>query len=148
MIRIELAGPPMAKERVRVTREGHAYTPQRTVNYEAKLALAAQQVMAGRPLLDRPLRLTVVAFKDVPKSKPKRFAAAALAGLERPLTKPDADNYAKIVDALNLIVWTDDAIIVDMRSLKFFSDRPRMVIQVETFTDEMLAAAAAEMGAF
>lgn len=29
---ITLAGPPMGKERVRVTKTGRAYTPERTLN--------------------------------------------------------------------------------------------------------------------
>ncbi len=129
-ITITLAGAPMGKERVRMTRQGHAYTPERTVNYESRLALAAQQVMAGRALLDGPLEVSVEAHMPVAESKPKKWRAAALAGEIRPVKKPDWDNFGKILDALNLVVWVDDSQIVEGRVRKFYSDQPRMEIHV------------------
>lgn len=121
---VELAGAPMAKERVRVTKDGHAYTPQRTVNYEARLAHAAQIVMNGRPLLDGPLSAVVTITMPIAESKPRKWREAALVGKIRPVKKPDADNYAKVLDALNLIVWSDDSQIVDLRVVKFYGAKP------------------------
>ena len=120
----------MGKERVRITRAGHAYTPERTVNFEARLAYAAQQAMGQRALFDGPLMVAVEAFMPVAKSKPNRYRTAALAGQIRPTKKPDWDNVGKMLDALNLIVWTDDAQIVDGRVIKWYSDRPRLVVSV------------------
>lgn len=113
-----------------MTRQGHAYTPERTVNYESRLALAAQQVMAGRALLDGPLEVSVEAHMPVAESKPKKWRAAALAGEIRPVKKPDLDNLAKILDGLNLVVWVDDSQIVQMMIAKHYSDQPRMEIHV------------------
>lgn len=127
---ITLAGPPMGKERVRVTKTGRAYTPERTLNFEARLAHAAQQAMAGRPLYDGPLSVVVEAFMPIAASKPKKFQAAALSGQERPTKKPDWDNVGKLLDALNLIVWQDDAQIVDGRVIKWYSQLPRLVVTV------------------
>lgn len=131
MIEIVLSGPPMAKERVRVTRTGHAYTPERTLNYEARLAHAAQVVMGDRPLFDGALRVIVEAKMPIPESKPKRWKDAALAGQVRPTKKPDWDNFGKILDALNLIVWTDDAQIVEGVVQKWYSARPELRVYVE-----------------
>lgn len=133
---VVLAGAPMAKERVRVTREGHAYTPERTLNYEARLARAAQVEMAGRSLFDGPLKVLVEARMPIPESKPKRWKEAARAGQVRPTKKPDWDNFGKILDALNLIVWADDAQIVEGRVLKFYSDRPELRVTVETINEK------------
>jgi len=130
MIEIVLAGKPMAKERVRVTRQGHAFTPQRTVNYEARLAWAAQEVMGGRPPLEGPLRVVMDVLLPIPKSRSKKWKAAALSGAERPVKKPDSDNFAKVMDSLNLIAWVDDSQIVDLRVRKFYSDAPAMRIQI------------------
>lgn len=113
-----------------MTRAGHAYTPERTVNYEGRLALAAQHTMAGRPPLEGPLVVDIAAYMPVAVSKPKRYRVAALSGEIRPIKKPDYDNFAKICDALNLIVWVDDAQVVDGRIRKFYSDQPRMEIRV------------------
>ena len=136
MITIELVGPPMGKERVRVTRAGHAYTPERTLNYEARLAHAAQIAMAGRPPLDGPLVVVVDVFVAIPESKPKKWKSAALSGALRPVKKPDADNFAKVLDAFNLIVWADDSQIVDLHVRKFYSDRPRFVARVSELTGD------------
>ena len=103
-------GQPVGKGRPRFSRaSGTVYTPEKTARYEERLAWAAQSVMAGRPLLTEALEVTIRAYVDIPKSKPKAFRAAALAGKIRPTTKPDADNFAKCVDALNRVVWVDDS---------------------------------------
>lgn len=131
MIEIFLAGAPMGKERVRFTKEGHAFTPERTVNYEARLAYVAQQVMGDREPLAGPLKATVEIYMAVAESKPKKWREDALAGKIRPVKKPDADNFAKILDALNLIVWVDDSQIVELSVVKFYSARPRFVAKIE-----------------
>jgi len=131
VIEIVLAGPPMGKERVRfVKATGRTFTPERTVNYESRLALAAQQVMAGRALLDAPLSVEMNVYMAIAESKPKKWKAAALAGEIRPTKKPDLDNFAKILDALNMVVWIDDSQIVQMAITKHYSAAPRMEIRV------------------
>jgi Holliday junction resolvase RusA-like endonuclease len=129
-VTIRLAGPPMGKERVRVTRDGHAFTPQRTVTYEGRLAYAAQQAMAGLPLFDGPLAIVVEARMPIPVSWSKKKQADARSGKELPTKKPDWDNIGKILDAANLIVWADDAQIVDAVVRKRFSDKPELIITV------------------
>ena len=131
MITIVLAGAPMGKERVRfVKATGRTFTPERTVNYESRLALAAQQAMAGRPLLNGPLVVDIIAYMQVAESKPGKWKEAALSGEIRPTKKPDWDNFGKILDALNLVVWADDAQIVDGRVQKYYDAAPRMEIRV------------------
>ncbi|WP_439392599.1 RusA family crossover junction endodeoxyribonuclease [Bradyrhizobium sp. PMVTL-01] len=130
MIEFTLAGAPRGKERVKTAADGHAYTPERTVSFEGRLAYAAQLAMAGRPPLDGPLELDVKMYFAVPASKPARFRQDALAGKIRPTVKPDWDNGGKLTDALNLIVWIDDKQVVDARVRKFYSDRPRTEIRV------------------
>lgn len=130
VIEIVLAGPPRGKERVKRAQDGHAYTPERTVSFEGRLAYAAQIAMAGRAPLTGPLEMTVDMHFPVPASWSGKRHAAALRGEERPVVKPDWDNGGKLTDALNLIVWVDDKQIVDGRVRKFYSDRPRTEIRV------------------
>jgi Holliday junction resolvase RusA-like endonuclease len=128
---VRLAGPPMGKERVRITRQGRAYTPERTVTYEGRLAYAAQQAMQGRPLFDGAVAVEIVALMPIPASWSKKRQQAAREGRVRPTTKPDSDNIAKLLDSLNLIVWGDDAQIVDLGKVsKHYSDTPALVIHV------------------
>lgn len=131
MIEVTLAGPPLGKERVRLNRHTLSlHTPERTLTYEARLAAEGQHVMGNRPLLDGPIAISLDIYMPVPVSKSKKFRAAALAGLIRPVVKPDFDNVAKILgDGLNLVVWRDDCEIVSARIDKFYSERPRIVLR-------------------
>ena len=128
----------MGKERVRfVKATGRAFTPERTVNYEGRLALAAQQAMAGRPLLTGPVEMVMRAFVPIPESKPKKWKAGALAGWIRPTKKPDLDNMMKSAcDALNMVVWVDDAQIVRAVLEKVYSDQPRLELEVSVLTTD------------
>ena len=131
MIEIRMDGQPIGKGRPRFVRAtGRTYTPEKTARYEDRLAWAAQSVMAGRDLLVGPLSVTVNAYLEVPTSRSKKWRAEALGGNLRPLVKPDADNIAKLLDALNKIVWLDDAQIVGLHVFKYYSDRPGIQIIV------------------
>ena len=66
---------------------------------------------------DRPfqgeLLLGVRAYLEVPKSRPKKFREAALAGDIRPTGKPDLDNILKhLKDVGTGIFWGDDRQVV------------------------------------
>lgn len=138
MIEFSLAGAPRGKERVKTAADGHAYTPERTVTFEGRLAYAAQIAMGDRPPLDGPLQLDVRMYMAVPASKPKKWREAALRGEIRPTQKPDWDNGGKLTDALNLIVWIDDKQIVDGRVRKWYSDRPRTEIRVSAVSNDTI----------
>ena len=131
MIEIVLLGQPRGKERPRLTKAGHVYTPEKTRNYEAALKYAAEQVMGDRPPLAGPLKVDIRAVMPISPSWPKKRQEAARAGLERPTKKPDWDNFGKVIDALNLVVWIDDGQVVDGSVSKFYGDKPGMWIKVE-----------------
>jgi Holliday junction resolvase RusA-like endonuclease len=134
MIRIVLAGAPLGKQRVRFTQQGaRPYTPERTLSYEGRLAHAAQQIMErdDRPLVLGPLRVDLEIRMRIPNSRPLRWRLAAHNGTILPTRKPDADNVAKLLDALNLIVWGDDAQIVELHVRKLYHDSPALVVTVE-----------------
>ncbi len=132
MIEIRIDGQPVGKGRPRFSRvSGTVYTPEKTARYEERLAWAAQSVMAGRPLLTGTLMVDIHAYLEIPKSMIKKHRVEALAGNSRPGKKPDADNIAKMLDALNRVVWIDDSQIVDLTVRKFYSDRPRLEITVQ-----------------
>jgi Holliday junction resolvase RusA-like endonuclease len=140
VIRIVLAGAVMGKQRPRFTQAGQQpYTPTKSVHYEARLAHEAQHAMAGRPLLSGPLRVDIEVRMQVPVSKPRKWQAQALSGVIRPTKKPDIDNVAKFIDALNLIVWSDDAQIVELTARKFYSESPALIITVEEIATGVFA---------
>ena len=129
---IFLPGPVRGKQRPRFVRaSGRAYTPTQTVNYEAALRMAGEMAMDGRPLFLGAVSVEIVAYFEIPKSFTKKARASALAGETHPTKKPDADNIFKAAgDALNGIVWRDDAQIVEARFIKRYGPRPGLSIEV------------------
>lgn len=131
MIEIVVLGTPVAKGRPRFARAtGHAFTPEKTRNFEAALKYAALQVMGDRPPLQGPLSVEMTVVMPIAKSWPKKRQAAALEGRERPVKKPDADNYAKVLDACNEVVWVDDGQIVELIVRKYYGEKPGMWAKV------------------
>jgi Holliday junction resolvase RusA-like endonuclease len=111
---------------------GRTYTPAKTANYEAILAAAGIDAMIheGWHPLAGPLEVRVTAFMPIPRSWSRKKQQAALEGAIRP-GKPDADNILKTLDALNNIVWRDDAQIAEARVSKLYDAQPRLEIEVQ-----------------
>ena len=134
MIAFEIPGPPVGKGRPRAFRMGNSirlHTPEKTASYESMVKLAAHRAMQGAALLAFPVALSLVVLHPIPKSWSKRKQEAALAGTERPTTKPDADNVAKAIsDACNGIVWVDDAQVVELHVSKRCSSAPGGMVEV------------------
>lgn len=108
------------KQRHRLDRR-HArmYTPNETLRAERAIAAACREAMAEagiQPLPfgpHEPVILTVDAYRPLPESRPKSVHS------EPDTYRPDADNEAKLVmDALNGLVWADDAQVVDQHVVK------------------------------
>lgn len=143
MIEIRLDGDPVAKGRHRhrvdkTTGRVLTHADPKTARFEDRLAWAAQAVMAGRPLLTGPLVVIVDVYRSIPASWSKARQRDALEGRMRPTNRPDVDNFAKITDALNRVVWMDDSQIVDLRARKFLSNRPRIEIRVDKLSTSAL----------
>jgi Holliday junction resolvase RusA-like endonuclease len=131
VIEIVVAGEPVGKGRPRFSRKsGTAFTPSKTIHYEERVALAAQAVMNGRPLMTGPIELQVGIYLSIPASKSRKWKADALAGLIFPTKKPDWDNVSKMTDALNCVVFVDDSQIVDAIVKKRYSDLPRLELKI------------------
>lgn len=106
------------------------FTDQATRLFESRLKLAGIEAMRGKEPLDEALSVTVDAFMPIPASWSRAKRQAALDLDLMPTGKPDWDNLAKVTDALNGVVWRDDAAIVRGVVTKFYSDRPRLEIAV------------------
>lgn len=132
-VAFEVAGAPRGKGRPRAAvRGGHAhiYTDAKTRSEEAVIRDMAQQVMDHRPPYDGPVLLTMTAFRPIPAAFSAKKRIQAETGELVPTTKPDADNYLKVCDALNGIVWRDDSQVVTAIIHKRYSERPRLQIEV------------------
>ena len=140
MITFIVPGKPVGKGRPRAAARGKhitLYTPQKTATYESTVALAADQAMAGKPLITGPVETLMTIVLPVPASWPKRKQADALAGVVMPTSKPDMDNVVKaIFDAINGIVWTDDVQVVGLRVRKVYGAIPRVQVTVSPYISQ------------
>ena len=105
-----IAMDPRPKQRPRIVHRANckfpvAITPDETVMAENRVQGHVQGEWAPRPPLENPLQVQVTIRIQKPKSKGKKHCW--------PTSRPDADNYAKLVlDALNGVLWRDDSQVV------------------------------------
>lgn len=89
--------------------------------------------MDGRPPVAVPVVVHLLVRLPIPASWPvKRQIAAELDHL-RPTGKPDLDNYLKVLDACNNIVWVDDAQVVTAFVSKIYDSNPGITIAVDAW---------------
>lgn len=109
-----------------------AYTPAKTKAFECLVGFYAKQQMRGIPPIEEAVSVEVVAYMPIPSSFGKKKAEDAAQGLVKHINKPDGDNLLKsALDALNGIVFRDDAQACRMAIQKAYSREPRMEITVE-----------------
>lgn len=140
MIHLTIPGEPVPQARPRLTKTGIAYTPKKSKQYKERIRLFASAQMVGKTPLDGPLCLSVRVYRSVPKSRSKKWREGAKTGRERPIQKPDLDNYIKAVqDGLNGILWQDDSQIVCYAAPfgKYYDDGggPRVEVMVWELTE-------------
>lgn len=120
----------MAKGRARIGMIGNkarAFTPPKTVAYEALVAMTAHDAMDGSPPLEGPLKVEIVAWFIVPASWSKRRKAETRYHTAR----PDADNIGKAIgDGANGIVWRDDAQIASFTVTKRYGAQACVAVAV------------------
>lgn len=131
MINVILLGQPCGKGRPRFTKTGHTYTPEKTATYENRLASQAVKAVRGVTPIILPVAISIEAYFEIPKSWGKKKTNEALQGDLLHVSKPDIDNVIKIVlDALNGIVYKDDAQVCSIMAVKQYSNNPRLEIVI------------------
>jgi Holliday junction resolvase RusA-like endonuclease len=128
-------GPARGKGAGRVGKIGDrpmVFTDSKTRHEMSAIRVFASQAMGNRPPYPGPVVVRMCAYREVPKGWSARKRAAALAGDLVPVSRPDCTNHAKMDDALNRLVWVDDAQIVTYVIHKRYSDRPRLVVDIRS----------------
>lgn len=126
---------PWARSR---TRNGHHFTAPKVASYQGAIRAAAYQAMKGAAPFDGACRIRIDAHFQTPASWSKKRRAAA----EHHSSKPDSDNILKQMDALNGIVFTDDARLADVRVVKRYAAAPGLFVVVWALAERGGAAAA------
>jgi Holliday junction resolvase RusA-like endonuclease len=115
------------------------HTPTRTRNYETEVTLRAKAAVHADGLrkIEGPVVAIVTIYRRIPKGFSKKNRELAMADQIRPITRPDGDNVSKSpTDAINEIVYHDDAQIVDWRTIKRYDDGhgERVEVTIEPWT--------------
>lgn len=128
-----IQGKAQAKQRPRFnTHTGRTYTPNKTINYENWVKICYLEKYKDKELMDKPLRVTIRAFLEIPKSTSKKKKQQMLDNEILPTVKPDTDNIAKsILDSLNGIAYKDDKQVAELIVYKFYNDTPYVNVTIE-----------------
>jgi len=111
VIAFVVEGQPIPKARPRVV-NGHAYTPDRTRNWETAVAWCARVAMGTQKPLTGDLSVTLE-FRRKGK------------------LRADLDNMCKAMDGMNGIVWHDDKQVVELHAkVCYGSEQPGVTVEV------------------
>lgn len=135
---VRFPGGLQGKQRARSTKSGRHYTPRKTVVAEEWIRSCVMEQLGweANPTV-HPVRTRLRIDVAIPASWSKKRQAAALCGDVLPGKKPDLDNVVKLVnDALNGIVWKDDAQIVHSEEYKLYALDACAWLDVEILTDK------------
>ena len=129
-ITITLDGAPIAKARARFG-GGRVFTPEKTRDFQYSFGWTAKAVMANRKPFACAVKITALFELPISVSWSERKRADAITGTLKPSGKPDIDNLTKaVLDSCNAIVFTDDALIVELRATKRYGVNPKTVVTI------------------
>ena len=128
---------PVSQLRPRTTTVGghpRVYDPPKVKKFKDKVA----EFVKRQPIQkfeNKQLSVQIKFYRPVQKNISKKERELRLSNVHRPTMKPDLDNYTKsILDALNGLVWDDDARIVHLEADKYYAEQPRIEIEVHERT--------------
>ena len=129
-----VTGKPVGKGRPRASTRGgfvRMYTDAKTLGYEAAIADEAARAMSGAEPFETPMQMQVSCYYPIPKSWPKKIKQEAIDEERFPNVKPDLDNVVKaVLDALNGVVYRDDAQVVNLVATKRYATEPRVEVYI------------------
>ena len=129
-IRLEIPGIPAGKGRPRFTRRGHAYTPEKTREYEGRVAAAFYDSREKAFQKGTPIVVDVIAKMPIPKSTSKKKRLEMLAR-EKMLKKPDIDNIVKaVLDGLSGLSFPDDDQVWKIYAYKIYAEEPSTTVLI------------------
>lgn len=124
---------PVEQARPRAVRTRYGirmYDPKKVAAYKKQLAMMCRLQYKQEPLFG-PLSVKVKFYRRNQKGVSKRRLRLREEGKIRPTKKPDLSNYLKsFEDALNGILWADDALIVHEETDKYYSESPRIEVEI------------------
>ena len=130
-IKFVVMGTPVAKGRPRMTKYGHAFTPQKTKDYEA-LVVESYKSQVKNGYTEEPIEIDLLFCFEIPKSYSKKRRLDIQSGKEKYTKKPDIDNLIKsILDGLNGVAFKDDNQVINITASKVYSDIARVEVEIK-----------------
>ena len=128
---------PVEQQRPRIRKGGRGlYDPKKVRDFKKEVAEYVKQQDFSK-FEDKALNVKIKFYRQVQNSISKKERELRLSDVHRPIVKPDLDNYTKsILDALNSVLWDDDAKIVHAELDKIYSEKPRIEIEVEEWSEQ------------
>lgn len=127
ILEITIPGEIRGKGRPRFSMVGgkpRAFTDEKTKDEELRIRAIAVG-LHGLPRVECPVKLAVYVGVTIPSSWSEKKKTKAALGEIVPAKKPDIDNYLKLVmDALNGVIWVDDAQVIQVFIAKFYQPHP------------------------
>lgn len=146
VVQFSMDGLPRGQGRPRgAVRGGHPvfYKASKDREYEASVKALARAAMGNKPPFTGPVSASFRFRLPIPKSETKRVREAMAAGEIAHISKPDISNMLKAIeDAMNLVVYVDDAQITRNFQTKLYHPRPGVDVRVEAFDMQAEAVAA------
>ena len=132
-MRITIPIEPVSQLRPRATSRGgytRVYDPPKVKAYKDNVRKFLEDYPIKK-FSDVELDVKAKFYLPVQKSISKKEQELRLSNVHRPKVKADLDNYIKsLLDALNGLVWDDDAKIVHLEADKYYAEQPRIEIEV------------------
>lgn len=127
-IYLEIPGIPQAKESVRQGFKGRFYNPSKKMMDQVKLYI--KSVYKGE-ILKGPLHAIFLFEMPIPESWSDKKKILAIRGDIPHIVKPDTSNMLKFYeDCMSKIIYKDDAQIIKLDPVKYYSTNPRTRIWI------------------
>lgn len=125
---------PMAKQSFRTTRTGQKYLDASVIKYRKAIRNMAIAQMRNQKAekIEGAVNMNIIYAFRRPQSLSKKERNEIDNGKIVPkTTKPDIDNLTKaILDALNGIVWKDDAQVTQIKIQKVWSSKDQIEVEI------------------
>ena len=125
---------PMAKQSFHTTRTGQKYLDASVIRYRKAIRNMAIAQMRNQKAekIEGAVNMNIIYAFRRPKSLSKKERNEIDGGKNIPkTTKPDIDNLTKaILDALNGIVWKDDAQVTQINIQKVWSAKDQIEVEI------------------
>ena len=133
-IKLEFDVKPMAKQSFRTTRTGQKYLDASVIKYRKAIRNMAIAQMRNQKAekIEGAVNMNIIYAFRRPQSLSKKERNEIDNGKIVPkTTKPDIDNLTKaILDALNGIVWKDDAQVTQINIQKVWSAKDQIEVEI------------------